>query len=715
VRLGEGAIASGQARLAAALAAGSAAAYLSIVVLELAMVRASGPADFGPAVLALGLLASAAIGAVILRKTGNTIGWIFLCFGSAGMLWVLSREYLVYSVGVAALPFPTAVAILGNQLANIMLFCLALLCLLFPTGAPPSRRWRWVLWVWASGLLLVTVWTVIRPGVIWSAEGRVPGTILGPLSPPTWAAAAMISIAVACGMIAGFAGIVSLVVRARRATGEERQQIRWLSWIAGAVGVLLVGAMVLELAASLWEPSWAQNVSDVLFVLGALLIVIGMPVAVAVAILRYRLYEIDLVIRKTVVVGVLVAFITTVYVLIVVGLGDLFAHTLALQIAATAIIAIAFQPVRDRANRLANRLVYGHRATPYEVLARFGERVGGTYASEDVLPRVARVIAEGTAASAEVWLHIGDQLRLTARWPAGEHRPPIPFDGAALSSIGGDRVAAVRHQGELLGAIAVSKPLNEPLAPGEAELLDRLAEQAGLVLANARLTADLEARLDQIARHQIDLRASRQRIVAAQDEERRRLERNIHDGAQQHLVALAVKLRLARTALQKDRARGRQMLREISEEIDAALDTLRSLALGIYPPLLEEQGIAPAIAAQYMRSDLPVRMESDGIGRYPIDLEAAVYFCALEALQNAAKYARASAITIGFEERDGALEFRVTDDGVGFDPAVRPAGTGIQGMRDRMAVFGGNAEVESSPGRGTTVRGRVPIGERGAR
>ena len=700
-------------RLALALAGGGCVAYLVIIGLEVAMASASGPDDVGPAILCLGLLASTAIGLLILRRTANAVGWIFLCFGAAGLVWGVTGEYLVYSFGVSALPAPVAVAIAGNVLANAMVFALALIPLLFPTGTLASPQWRVVAWAWLVGAVVMFAWNLLRPGVIWSAPDRVEGTISGPFDVPAWLSSALVTVGVTLGLAAGLAGILSLVMRARRATGEERQQIRWLSWVGAAVAALFVADLVLVLVTSPWHPGWVEPVSTAIFVIGALLIVLGMPIAVAIAILKYRLYEIDVVIRKTVVFGVLAGFITAVYVLIVVGLGALVAQTFALQIAATAVVAVAFQPVRERANRLANRLVYGDRATPYEVLSRFGERVGGTYASEDVLPRVARVIAEGTAAErAEVWLHIGEQLRLAASWPTGEPRSPVPFDGAALSSIGGDRVAAVRHQGELLGAIAVAKPVNEPLAPSEAELVDRLAEQAGLVLANARLTADLEARLDQIARQEIELRASRQRIVAAQDEERRRLERNIHDGAQQHLVALAVKLRLARTALQKDPSRGRQMLHEISDEIDAALDTLRSLALGIYPPLLEEQGIAPAIAAQYTRSDLPVRMESDGIGRYPIDVEAAVYFCTLEALQNAAKYARASAITIGFAEREGTLEFRVVDDGVGFDPATRPAGTGIQGMRDRMAVFGGDAEVESSPGRGTIVRGRVPIGGR---
>ena len=198
-----------------------------------------------------------------------------------------------------------------------------------------------------------------------------------------------------------------------------------------------------------------------------------------------------------------------------------------------------------------------------------------------------------------MWLRLGDELRLTAAWPvAGEHAALALADGAL--PIEADRVAAVRHHGELLGAIAVHKRVSEPLTHGEAELVDRLADQAGLILANARLTAD-GGRLDQIAVQAAELRASRQRIVTAQDEERRRLERNIHDGAQQHLVALAVKLRLAKTAVAADPARGRTMLDELGGEIDDALETLRALALGIYPPLLAEKGIAPALAAQCVR------------------------------------------------------------------------------------------------------------------
>ncbi len=254
------------------------------------------------------------------------------------------------------------------------------------------------------------------------------------------------------------------------------------------------------------------------------------------------------------------------------------------------------------------------------------------------------------------------------------------------------------------------KPAGEPLSPAEGRLLDDLASQAGLVLSNVRLTAELEARLERIAAQANELRASRQRIVAAQDAERRRLERNIHDGAQQHLVALAVKLRLAKGLIRKDPARSRSLLTEIREETGDAIDTLTDLSRGIYPALLEEQGIAAALAAQYTRSSIPVSLSSDGIRRYPIEVEAAVYFCCLEALQNASKYAGATSVQIELRAVTAGVEFDVRDDGVGFDPSTTPPGTGLNSMADRLAVLGGDLEIASAPGSGTIVRGRLPVG-----
>jgi signal transduction histidine kinase len=645
-------------------------------------------------------IAFAALGVVglviALHRPANPIGWIYLAIWiGVGVIFGGAEAWVLFAENTG-LPGADFAGWLTNW-AWVPIFTVMLTYpfLLFPDGRLPSPRWR-------PMLRLIAVATVL-----WSAAfafedadytDALDRPTANPYTPAGWAPFFNVAREVLAVVVIGLVGmtVASLVLRYRRSHGDEREQIRWLLFAASLVFLWLL------LPVQHGNGGWPDIVQG--FVLATI------PVAIGVAILHYRLYDIDLVLRKTIVIGVSAAFISIVYVAIVVGLGAVVADDLALRVAATAVIAVAFQPVRGRANRWANRLVYGSRATPYEVLTRFGERVGDTYATDDVLPRVARVIAEGTAAErAEVWLRLGEELRPSASWPVDVPRQPLRIVEDALPAIPGDRVAPVRHQGELLGAISVTKPANEALAPSEAELIDRLADQAGLVLANARLTADLEARLDQIAVQAAELRESRQRIVAAQDEERRRLERNIHDGAQQHLVALAVKLRLAKTAMGADDERGRRMLAEIREEIDAALDTLRSLALGIYPPLLEEQGLAAALAAQYVRTQLPVRLDTDGIGRYPIEIEAAVYFSALEALQNAAKYAAANAISITLRERDGALTFTVRDDGVGFDPATRADGTGLAGLRDRLAVFGGDAAVSSTPGAGTTVRGRVPL------
>jgi signal transduction histidine kinase len=222
-----------------------------------------------------------------------------------------------------------------------------------------------------------------------------------------------------------------------------------------------------------------------------------------------------------------------------------------------------------------------------------------------------------------------------------------------------------------------------------------VASQAGLVLRNVRLIEEL--------------RASRHRLVTAQDQERRRIERNIHDGAQQQLVALAVKLNLAQLTLRSDPPAVERMLEQLKADSQDALENLRDLARGIYPPLLADQGLAAALAAQARKSSLPVRVVANGLGRFRPDAEAAVYFCALEALQNVAKYAHASDVFVRVRAEDGRLTFEVTDDGDGFDPASTGYGTGLQGMADRLAALGGGLRVRAAPGAGTTVEGWVPL------
>jgi signal transduction histidine kinase len=291
---------------------------------------------------------------------------------------------------------------------------------------------------------------------------------------------------------------------------------------------------------------------------------------------------------------------------------------------------------------------------------------------------------------------VGREIRPAGSWPDDtDHHAPIAVDREVLPQLPADWAESVRDRGDLLGALAVSMPANDPIGAGRQRLIRDLADQAGLALRNVRLIEEL--------------RASRQRLVAAQDEERRRLERNIHDGVQQQLVALAVKLRLADGLVERDPARARQAIAALQAEAGAALDDLRDLARGIYPPLLADKGLAAALEAQARKAVTPVTLETDGLGRYPRDIEASVYFCVLEALNNIAKYAGASSVTLRLAQANGDLVFAVRDDGRGFDPSAAGGGTGLQGMADRLDAVGGSIEVTSAPGSGTTVAGTIPV------
>ncbi|MEP6477060.1 MAG: sensor histidine kinase, partial [Actinomycetota bacterium] len=245
------------------------------------------------------------------------------------------------------------------------------------------------------------------------------------------------------------------------------------------------------------------------------------------------------------------------------------------------------------------------------------------------------------------------------------------------------------------GALSVVMPAADPMTPARARLVEDLARQAQLVLRNVRLIEEL--------------RASRQRLVAAQDEERRKIERDLHDGAQQQLVALSVQLKLAQQLIGRDPEKERELLDRLQGVATEALEDLRDIARGIYPPLLADQGLAAALQGQARKAALPVSVEASGVGRYPRDVESAVYFCSLEALNNVAKYAGATRAELALACDDGDLTFRVHDDGAGFDTRATGYGTGLQGMADRLDAVGGTLEVDSAPGAGTTVTGRVPV------
>jgi signal transduction histidine kinase len=636
----------------------------------------------------------AVIGALLAsRLPGNKIGWIFLGIAVLGGIEGFAHAYVFRSLHFHQLPFAVWVAWLDSWVLWLLFpsGLVVFLFLLFPDGHFQSRRWRRFGWVAASFATAGVFLNMVQPTLNVKASRAIPNPLavkalngLSNYNSFSWAVLFL------GGIVTLVAAMVGTVIRTRRSTGELRQQLRWLGYAAGVTAVGLVADFVL----SILVPDLPNGWFTLVIVLG---LGVAVPVSCGVAILKHGLYDLDVVVSKTVVYGLLAAFFTVVYLAVVVGIETAIgsAHNPILTLLAAAVIAFAFDPVRRRAKRFANRLVYGERATPYEVLSGFTERMAGTFSIEDVLPRTARTLAQGTGAiRADVWLRVGTELRAEGSWPSPPVKERVALeDERSIDIAGASRVVPVRHQDGLLGALSIQKAPGDPLAPTEEKLLDDVAAQAGLVLRNVGLIEEL--------------RASRQRLVVAQDQERRRIERNIHDGAQQELVALAVKLNLVDSLVGRDEAKERSLLAELKAEATGALENLRDLARGIYPPLLADKGLAAALDGQVRKAAVPVSLQADGIGRWPPEIEAAVYFCCLEALQNIAKYANATMATVRLSNGSGTLTFEVTDDGRGFDQASTGYGTGLQGMADRLDALGGELEVRSSPDNGTTITGRV--------
>ncbi|HEY6278688.1 MAG TPA: histidine kinase [Streptosporangiaceae bacterium] len=626
-------------------------------------------------------IAFAIVGALIVwRRPANRIGWVCCAIG---LLWGVEEFVLGYFSYAAYAPHP---AIPGVHLVEWLvswiwvlpvLLTFVLLPFLFPDGQPVSPRWWPLVWAAVASMTLVALGSITHLTVL-SLTGQF--------------------LSLGCAVLAP----VTLVIRYRRAGPDERKQIKWFAGAALLLAGLAVAATVVSVL--------VYHSPDVVFnPVGGTVLPLGLTAlaaAIGISVLRYQLYDIGLFLRRALVYAALVVLIGVLYLVLVVSVGTrIGAPTTdrAIPFVVAAVLALIFQPVRIRLQRLANRLVYGKRASPYEVLATFSRHMSEFNAGEDLTVQMARVLAGATEADrADVWLRVGGELRLAASWPAGDDRPaPLPLASGEPPGIPGAAIAVpVRYQEELLGTLAVLK--REDLTPIETRLVTDLAHEAGLMLKNERLAAELRQRLD-------ELTVSRQRLVTAQDTERRRIERNLHDGAQQDLVALKLKLAAAQAIAERDPRQTQEILAGLVTDVSHAVETLRELARGIYPAVLADFGLAAALQAQAARSPLPVEVDAGGVGRHPLEVEAAVYFCCLEALQNAVKHAQAGRVLISVRERVGELCFTVTDYGRGIDPAAARTGSGIQNMMDRMAALGGSLDLSAGPGGGTQVSGRLPV------
>ena len=612
----------------------------------------------------LGGVAFAVVGALIASRTGNAVGWVFLGIAASLAISLPAQNWTEAAVEEGrALPFLGVANWLSQWLFFIGLGLLPAIFFLFPTGSLPSERWRLPWRVYVSSLVVTVLGFAVLPFRWDEIEGVEVTNPVGiePLEPILSVLLAAAGVLLA---VSAFVALASLIVRARGADPEGRQQIRWLGTVGRLAGALFLLTVVAGIASGNRETGLAAAATALLGVLLVIAIVVGIPAATAVAIFRFRLFDLDLVIKKTVIFAIVVASVVAiggvVAVLVATGILPSLYDTPPLFMFLGLAYGLLAIPLYRVAKRIADRIVFGGRATPYEVLTEFSERVGETYDAHDVLPRMAAVLGEATGADrATVWLQVGAGLRPTTTWPVGAEEPAgMPVDAVD-----------VLHRGEVLGALSVTMPPSDPMNPSKERLVRDLASQAGLVLRNVRLIEDL--------------RASRQRLVAAQDEERRKLERNLHDGAQQHLVALAVQLKLARTMVDRDPAKAGDMLDSLQGAAGEALEELRDLARGIYPPLLADKGLAAALESQARKAAVPTTVDSEDIGRYPRDVESAVYFCTLEALNNVAKYAEANHADVRLAQENGHVTFTVHDDGRGFDRDATTFGTGLQGMIDR--------------------------------
>jgi len=651
-----------------------------------------------------GLIAAAftAVGVfVVAKRPGNREGWLFIATGLAHAVMFFGRQYgLSAGHGNDALPGAEWVTWVGVWPLALVLVLSGVTLMCFPDGRLPSPRWRLVVAAMvAAGALLALA------SALWPVEYADDAlSVPHPLHVGGYETAQRLWNLIGPSSYSLFqlAWVAAVVVRMRRAEGDEARQLRWFAYaVAMGAAAMAVGLIALR--------------SPVPGVLAVPVI----PLAAGIAIAKYRLYDIDPVINKTLVVGTMAAIITAGYVVMVVGVGRLIGveagPSPVLSLVATAIVAIAFEPARRRVQRVADRLVYGDRPSPYEALARLSTQLsrGGRHA--ELFAGLASTVADGVgAAEVTLWVGADEQLVAVASWPPpADQRSQLVTGHTQLAALQDGERAHVRrivHQGSMRGAVTLTKAPGEVLTNSEDRLLHDLVAQAGLVIDNAELGVELQHRLHEISVQAAELQAAAKRIVGAQYEARRRIERDLHDGAQQRLVTLALSLqsvseRAAATGADDDLA---AKLAEARHQLSQALAELREMARGIHPAILTQEGLEAAVGFLAERAPLPVRVDVRLQRRLPQDVEATAYFVVSEALTNAAKHSGASSIAVAGRLRDGWLRIEVTDDGRG--GADGRLGSGLQGLVDRLATLEGQLTVDSPAGGGTRLRAEIPCG-----
>ncbi len=639
------------------------------VLLEIAAVGLSWDLEsrYDTLVYAVYSVATVAAGALVAsRRPGNPIGWLFCAFGAFNALtadaaqgWGLRAAEQGWPGGPAA-EWVAMISWLPSGVGLILTF------LLFPDGRLPGRRWRPVVWVGALGFALALPgWSLSADQASAFTDGRNP---LATNAIPT---GALLAVGMVLFLGALIASALSLIVRFRRSHGVERRQLMWFTYAA------CVAAVVLPVSYALWY------VTPVAGVLAAAALT-GLPVAASVAILRYRLYDIDVVINRTLVYGTLTFMLGAVFAATTVLLGTALGSGSSWATAgATLLVAVAFRPLRGRVQDAVDRRFSRARYDARRRMSEFLERLRAGEAAPEEVEGVLRDVL--TDPALELLFHLPEsQVYVDAHGtpvaePPAEGREAVPIER------GGQPLAMVLH---------------DRRADEHPGLLREVVEAGGLAIEIARLRVEIRRQLSEVE-------ASRARIVAAANDERRRIERDLHDGAQQRLVSIGLALRHAQHELATTSAdRARETLDGAVAEVAVAIGELRELSRGL-PPSQLDAGLAPALRELAARAPIPVHVTAP-TERFERGIEAAAYFIACEGLTNAVKHAHATRVDLRAGREDGRLVVRVADNGIG--GAAPGEGSGLRGLTDRVAACGGSLEIQSERGAGTTLIAELPCG-----
>ncbi|MGW6276845.1 histidine kinase [Kribbella sp. NPDC055071] len=610
-------------------------------------------------------LTSVGAGAVIARRRPeNPIGWLFCGFG---LLNALSAD-LAQGWGLRAAAEGWAGGPIAEAISAVSWlpsgYGWTLTFLLFPTGRLPSPRWRPVPWIGAAGLVVGMVAWMLSPD-----RGQDFSSGRNPLAVESLPTGTLLAIGMPLFLGALIAAVVSLALRFRRSTGLERQQLKWFALAASIAGVALPASFLL------WYVTPAAGVI-------AALALSGLPLAAGAAILRYRLYDIDLFISRTVAyAGITVALISA-YAFVTVALGAFLGRGSGWTVAvATLVCAMLFRPLRGRVQDLVDRRFNRSRYDALHRMAAFLADVrSGRRPPEDVRAVLREILAD-------------PGLDLLVFLP--ESQRYVDLDGTPRSDTDTRYRIAIERGDQSIGVVLSER--SSMLGP---DLVRRVVEDGGLAIEIARLRAELSVQL-------VEVKASRARIVAAGHAERRRIERDLHDGAQQRLVSIGLALRHAQHQLGSgSSAAVRTTLDGAIAEAGVAIGELRELARGL-PPAQLDAGLAPACQELARRAPLEVSVQMPD-QRFDTGIEAAAYFICCEGLTNAVKHADATRVELIADHTDRRLVVRVVDDGVG--GALARHGTGLTGLADRVAALGGTFHIQSRPGAGTTLVAELPCG-----